>query len=245
MALEGTFHDMSLSDLFQIFHLSTKSGILRMFNGSKRGIIYVYEGRLVDAFVVCRFSLKVLNAHDEAVLALMNWDDTTVFLFQHNPATYRIARHITRTSAWLIREGLRQRSEMATRTHYQAITLDTPLQLAQMPMSTEDGITLEAEDWRIMTHLAHQKTLRRVCMLTETDPAEAIRIATELLSIGLIEIIPVSVVVAEYAVKEQANIARTSSQLPTCQTDGFEETASSQLIPQQSGNGLNGKVLLR
>ncbi|NTW98298.1 MAG: DUF4388 domain-containing protein, partial [Oscillochloris sp.] len=41
MALEGTLQDMSLSDLFQVFRMGPKTGLLLLSSDGERGIIYV------------------------------------------------------------------------------------------------------------------------------------------------------------------------------------------------------------
>ena len=52
MALEGTLRDMSLSDLFHVFRMGPKTGVLLLASASSRAIVYVAAGTLIDAAVV-------------------------------------------------------------------------------------------------------------------------------------------------------------------------------------------------
>jgi hypothetical protein len=187
MALEGSFRDMSLSDLLRTFHMSQKSGTLRLINGSLRGIVYVDSGEPIDALVACSARRVLLAAQDEAMLDMMTWEDTTIFVFQPNDAMRHHPRRIQHQSAWLIREGLRRRVSLPAPLPSQAVTLDTVLQMAPAPLTSEHGITLGTEEWQIMCHLSYRQTLRRVCEITGIDAETAIRIATDLLAVGMLE----------------------------------------------------------
>src|SRR5688572_8513300 len=52
MALEGNLRDMALADLLQVFWMGSKTGILLLIAGPERGVIYVRDGRLIDAVLV-------------------------------------------------------------------------------------------------------------------------------------------------------------------------------------------------
>jgi hypothetical protein len=187
MALEGTLQDMSLSDLFQIFRLGPKSGVLILTKEVDRGIIYVNQGQLIDAFIVRGAERMVVATRDEAVLAMLEWEDAT-FVFNHNLSVANRPVRIEHDAEWLIMEGMRRRSDPTRALPYHTITLDTRLQLSPLPSSAESGVSLDVDQWRILSQIASNQTLRSICEATRIEPQKAIRVVAELLSIGLVEI---------------------------------------------------------
>lgn len=191
MALEGTLQDMSLSDIFQVFRMGPKSGVLLLNKEEERGVIYVAEGRLIDAFIVRGTERSVVSTGDEAVLQMLTWDDAG-FVFRHEIATDQRPVRIEHDAEWLILEGMRRRTDPLRSMPYQTITLDTELQLAALPSSAESGVSLDVDQWRVLSQVASSQDLRAICDATGINPDKAIRIAAELLSIGLVEIAPPS-----------------------------------------------------
>jgi hypothetical protein len=189
MALEGSLQDMSLSDLFQIFRLGPKSGVLILTRDTERGVIYVNQGQLIDAFIVRGAERMVVNTRDEAVLSMLEWDDAT-FVFNHNLSVENRPVRIEHDAEWLIMEGMRRRSDPTRAMPYHTITLDTRLQLSPLPSSAESGVSLDVDQWRILSQIASNQTLRTICEATRIEPQKAIRVVAELLSIGLVEIAP-------------------------------------------------------
>jgi len=187
MALEGTLQDMSLSDLFQIFRLGPKSGVLILTRDADRGIIYVNQGQLIDAFIVRGAERMVVATRDEAILAMLEWEDAS-FAFNHNLSVANRPVRIEHDAEWLIMEGMRRRSDPTRALPYHTITLDTRLQLSPLPSSAESGVSLDVDQWRILSQIASNQTLRSICEATRIEPQKAIRVVAELLSIGLVEI---------------------------------------------------------
>lgn len=87
MTLIGTLHDMPLSDLFEIFRTSNKSGVLKLAGETHQGTIYVSLGRLVDAQITTE-QQQPLAVGDAAVLHMMRWG-AAEFSFSHSPAALR------------------------------------------------------------------------------------------------------------------------------------------------------------
>jgi Domain of unknown function (DUF4388) len=189
MALEGTLQDMSLSDLFQVFRMGPKTGVLLLVGGPERGVIYVADGRPVDAGVVRGGERTVVAAQDEAVIHMLLWEDAS-FVFRHDLAVNNRPVRITRDSEWLVMEGMRRRDDPTSALPYHKITLDTHLQLSPLPSSAESGVSLDVNQWRILSQVSSCPNLRAICDATGITSQQAVRIVAELLSIGLVEIVP-------------------------------------------------------
>lgn len=188
MALEGTLHDMSLSDLFQIFRLGPKSGVLVVSKQDERGVIYVDRGRLLDAFVVRGSERTVVVTADEAVLYTLSWDEAS-FVFRHDLSVTGRAARIQHDAEWLVLESMRRRSDPLRALPYHRITLDTQLQLSPLPTNAESTVSLDVDQWRILSHAANNQDLRTICKATGIEPERALHIVAALISIGLVEIV--------------------------------------------------------
>lgn len=187
MALEGTLQDMSLGDLFQIFRLGPKSGVLVLNGGKERGVVYVAEGRPVDAALLSA-ERTVSAAQEEAVIQMLLWDNAS-FVFRHDPAVCQRPARITRDAEWIVMEGMRRRDDPTRALPYHTITLDTQLQLSPLPSSAESGVSLDVNQWRILSQVSSSPNLRTICDATGIAPPQVIRTVAELLSIGLVEVV--------------------------------------------------------
>ncbi|PDW03710.1 DUF4388 domain-containing protein [Candidatus Viridilinea mediisalina] len=189
MALEGTLQDMSLSDLFQVFRMGPKTGVLILASMAERGIIYVAEGKVIDAVLASSPDNRVQAAQEEAVIRMLLWDHAS-FVFRHDANVLNRPPRIAQDSEWLVMEGMRRREDPARATPYQTITLDTQLQLSPLPSSAESGVSLDVNQWRILSQVSSSPNLRSICDATSIEPTQAMRTVAELLAIGLVEIVP-------------------------------------------------------
>jgi hypothetical protein len=189
MALEGSLQDMSLSDLFQVFRLGPKSGVLLLSHDAERGVIYVDRGALIDAFVVRGEERSVVATSDEAVLHMLGWDDAQ-FVFRHDLSVAGRTVQVQHDSDWLVMEGMRRRTDPLRALPYHNLRLDTRLQLSPLPSNAESSVSLDVNQWRILSHAANNQNLRTICELTGIEPDTALRITAELLAIGLVEAMP-------------------------------------------------------
>lgn len=187
MALEGSFEDMSLADLFQIFRMGPKTGVLLLYNRHERGVIYVAQGVLVDAFVVTGAERRVVATRDEAVLYMLDWT-SACFIFRHDPAVASRAPRIAHNAEWLVLESTRRRAQPQDAIPYHTLTLDTRLQLAPMPGNAESHVSLDVDQWRILSHAANSATVRDICHDTGMSEAQTIRLVSELLAVGLVDV---------------------------------------------------------
>jgi hypothetical protein len=183
MALEGSLHDLSLVDLLQAFRMAHKTGVLMLVGGAERGVIYVREGRLIDAVLVRGPERRVIAAAEDAVIRLLQWEDAT-FTFQPDPKVHQRSPRIVHDGGWLLQEGGRQRENPVQR-----ITLDTRLALARLPGGAERAVKLDLDQWRLLSQAAVANTVRDICTQAGVPAEQAIDKLGGLVAIGLIEIV--------------------------------------------------------
>lgn len=194
MALEGSLFDMSLSDLFQIFRSGPKSGVLILSRSPERGVIYVFQGKLIDAVLVSGTENHVDSSGEDAVLQMLHWDDAS-FVFRHDLSVAERPVRIVHDSEWLVMEAMRRGETPALLPAYEKITLDSRLELASMPTNAESGVNLDLNQWRVLSQIAICDTLSEICARTGLTPDEGIRLVGQLVAIGLVEIAPPKVAI--------------------------------------------------
>jgi hypothetical protein len=189
MALEGTFQDMSLGDLFQVFRMGPKTGVLLLTTEGARGVIYVAAGQLVDAALVRGAERSVVAAQDEAVIQMLQWD-AAAFTFRHDPAVAQRPIRMLHDAEWLVLEGMKRRDDPTLALPYHRITPETQLQLSPLPSSAESGVSLDVNQWRILSQVASCPNLQTISEATGIPHERLTRIVAELLAIGLVEVVP-------------------------------------------------------
>lgn len=187
MALEGTLHDMSLADLFQVFHMGAKSGVLVLVSGIEQGLLYVREGHLIDAILVRGAERQVLASGEDAVLQLLQWENAD-FTFRHTVAVAERPTRIVHDSEWLVLEGMRRRTTPQQVLPHEEISPETRFDLVPTPRSARADVGLELDQWRILSQIAGRPNLTDICTTTGIPHDRALRALRELLAIGLIEI---------------------------------------------------------
>jgi len=242
MALEGTLQDMSLSDLFQVFRMGPKSGVLLIDKGKERGVIYVSEGRLIDAFIVRSPERKVIATSDESVVQMLNWENAS-FVFRHEIATDQRPVKIQHDEEWLILEGMRRRADPVRTMPYHTITLETELQLAALPSSAESGVSLDVDQWRVLSQVASSQNIQAICDATGIKSDKAIRIVAELLSIGLVEIAPPQYIQRKPEGLQELSQAETQALEVTLSKAGIKDDKSTRR--PSVGRGLMSAIMRR
>ncbi len=246
MALEGSLQDMSLSDLFQVFRMGPKSGVLVINKEDDRGVIYVSEGRLIDAFIVRGPKRSVVATSDEAVLQMLGWEDAE-FVFRHEIATDQRPVRIEHDEEWLVLEGMRRRADPVRSMPYHSITLETELQLAALPSSAESGVSLDVDQWRVLSQVASSLNLKAICDATGIESDKAIRIVAELLSIGLVEIAPPSQPATPTSDQDTQELSETESKNLelTLTSSGLPRDMAQKSSRPTIGRGLMSAIMRR
>lgn len=161
MAIKGNLRDMSLHDLIQFFRMGARSGILGLTNGPDSGLIYVYQGRVVDAIVVRRTNNTVLAVADEAVILMFLWDDAK-FAFRHDSSAQEYSILVSQCEECLEQEAIRRRIAQGGVVCPSKITLDTPLELVALDHE-QHNISIDLTEWRIISRIPRCITLRAIC----------------------------------------------------------------------------------
>jgi hypothetical protein len=64
------------------------------------------------------------------------------------------------------------------------------LELAPVPNDAKSGVSLNVNQWRVLSQVANSKDLRDICRATGLGTEAVIRTVAELMSIGLVEVMP-------------------------------------------------------
>jgi hypothetical protein len=189
MSLKGTLQDMSLVDLIQVFEAAEKSGVLLLHHESLRGVIFSRDGRLIDAALVDGPTRQVRAIGEDAVIALLQWDDAT-FVFRPDSSVAQRLVRIFHANDWLILEGMRQRPDPLVALPHQPITPATRLAVMSLPSDAESSMLLNLTQWRVLAEAAYTPD---VCALGESLGmafADVAPVVAALVAIGLIELVP-------------------------------------------------------
>lgn len=188
MALEGTFEDMSLTDLFQIFQIGAKSGILVLHGASHHGVVYVSTGRLIDAVIVKSPERTVLAVGEDAVITLLQWPEAS-FVFRHDLAVSNRPVRILHDSEWLVVESFRRQQTPAAPSAYQHLTPASYFQLAAISPTTEQHVHLDLEQWRLLSYMATAQQGHDLAEQLCQSFDKLLPILNELVAIGLVEVV--------------------------------------------------------
>ncbi len=238
MALEGTLQDMSLSDLIQVFRMGPKSGVLLIVYADERGVIYVAHGTMIDAVIVQTSNRAIHATGEEAVIQMLTWDNGS-FVFSANPSVFERPVRIVRDGEELILEGLRRRKDPAQALPYHTITLDTRLQLSPLPNKPENGVSLDVNQWRVLSQVASDKDLREICAVTCLGSETVIRTVAELLSLGLVEIAPTNRLSASRSTTQTARKPHHPQPILASANAGCSQNSSDQPQPVVGSSLIN------
>jgi hypothetical protein len=214
---------------------------------AERGVIYVDRGTLIDAFVVRGEERSVVATSDEAVLHMLVWDDAQ-FVFRHDLSVSGRKVQVQHDSEWLVMEGMRRRTDPLRALPYHHLTLDTRLQLSPLPSNTESSVSLDVNQWRILSHAANNQSLRTICELTGIEPDQTLRITAELLSIGLVEAMPVAPVrpaAAGASAARQQDATRSASERGDSRAEPGQSPNGTDKQPPKVGRSLLNAILRR
>lgn len=190
MALEGSLQDMSMIDLFQVFQMGPKTGILVLERGTERGVVYVANGALNDAILIRRNEHEVIAIAEKAVLQLLQWDDAS-FVFTHNPAVHDHTARITHDIDWFIAESERLQKEVQQTPQETSnpITLQSQFRLKSHPGMIDSKVHLTLEQWRVLSHVAIDQSLETICYAMGLSVDKILQAVRELVDLGLLEMV--------------------------------------------------------
>jgi hypothetical protein len=187
MTLEGTFADMPLIDLLHVFQSSRKTGRLLIVHRPYKAMLWFFDGALVNAAIVAQPSNERATCGEEAVFALLHWDDGVFTFIAPQPGEhYQV--HIKHSVDWLIIEGLRRRELKASLPSYPRITGATRLALVTRLSGEEAQVTLTLDDWRVLSHLVAEASVDEVVRAVGYTLEQTLGIINRLIALNLVEI---------------------------------------------------------
>jgi hypothetical protein len=177
VALEGTLHDMSFADLFEVFHTNQHSGRLRVSRHVEHGLVFLSAGQVVDAMLVTDLDGASVASAEDALNRILAWPDAD-FSFEHDPTVNGRPRQIVRDLAWIL--------ATVTKAIVPLISLDSLLRPAPPSADAVGPVMLSSAEWRLISALWPQQTLGMACAELGLAAPEALALARSLLNRGLL-----------------------------------------------------------
>lgn len=187
MTIKGDLQDMSLRDLILFFRMGSKSGILGLANQNESGMVYVVDGRMIDAIIVRSCDSTVMAVGNEAAMQIFLWKEAR-FAFRQDATASDHPVRINCDEEWLEREAQRRRECVTTEPFAPAMTLDATLELVALPDNDQSKVSLTMNQWRIISLIPNLHTLDAICRRVPIEPETAICAANQLVELGLIQI---------------------------------------------------------
>jgi hypothetical protein len=185
MALEGNLQDMSLTDLFQVFRMGNKAGVLLLVHGREQGLIYVRNGELIDA-VLLRGSDRQIVAHaDEAVIRILQWQNAD-FVFRHTVSVDERPVRIKHGSDWMVLESIRRNGDAFEMYPGEQISAESHIVLTAAPLSSAVKHGLDPEQWRILGLIPECQNVRELSERIGLSVDRTIQHVRVLFAIGLV-----------------------------------------------------------
>jgi len=179
MALAGDLSEFSLTDLIQLLQLSKKTGGVEIDGrrGAQKlsGWIFFRDGKIVDAKLP---GLEPL----EAVYAFFTVTSGP-FRFHEGVTSPQVT--ITVSNESIIMEGIHRQETWSQQQA--APTLSMVPRLVPNPSSGTVEISLDAEEWRVLTMINGKHTVGQIAQRSGLGEARTCEIIAKLMQSGLIE----------------------------------------------------------
>ncbi|MEN9939142.1 MAG: hypothetical protein RLZZ387_5721 [Chloroflexota bacterium] len=180
MALAGDLSEFPLTDIIQLVDLSKKTGAVNIKGrrGSQQadGWLYFRDGRIIGASLA---SLPPL----EAAYAFFTFNAGP---FQFYEGKQPEAPTITVSNEVIIMEGI-MRQDAVAEAQEQLPSLSMIPRLVPNPAATGSEISLEADEWRVLTMVNGKNTVGYIAQRSGLGEVRTCEIVARLLGSGLIE----------------------------------------------------------
>jgi hypothetical protein len=180
MALAGNLNEFPLTDLIQLVDLSKKTGAVSISGrrGAQQleGSIYFRDGKIVGASCGALPPL-------EAAYAFFTLAEGP---FQFHEGVQIPAPTITASNEMIIMEGV-MRQDAWAETQEQLPSLSLIPRLVPNPASSGSEISLEADEWRVLTMVNGKNTVGQIAQRSGLGELRTCEIIARLLSNGLVE----------------------------------------------------------
>lgn len=176
MALQGTFDDMSLSDILQSASASAKTGALFIYHEKEECVLYLKDGRLVHA-------VSGTLTGEEAFYRAARWDTGRFELVAGRTAP---ALSIQNDPLTMLLEAAHREDE------WEHIAARVPSPSAVPEFCEDTSVSEDAElstyHWSVMSHIDGRRSVADIAALTHRSPEEVSRILYALSLARLIHI---------------------------------------------------------
>lgn len=180
MALEGDLAEFSLPDIIQLVDLSKKSGavFVRGRRGQQQleGWLYFRDGKIVGAQLGNLPPLEAAYAFFTLASGPFRFHDD---VFLELPT-------ITQSNEMIIMEGI-MRQDAWAKIQEHVPSLSMVPRLVPNPASTGGEISLEADEWRVLTMVNGKNTVGQIAQRSGLGELRTCEIVARLLGSGLIE----------------------------------------------------------
>ena len=176
MALQGSLAELSLPDVIQLVAVSGKSGAFHLRRGDEQGIIYLHEGRIVDASVG-----ELVGEH--AVYEMAIWSDGE---FRFNPGEAPPQVSIQKSNANLMMEAARRLDE------WRVLSRKIP-SLDLVPFFPErqgnlDQVTLSPQEWVLVTRIDGERSIEEIAKILRWSAFDVSKLLFGMITSGLVEL---------------------------------------------------------
>ncbi|HEU5087503.1 MAG TPA: DUF4388 domain-containing protein [Roseiflexaceae bacterium] len=180
MVLAGELSEFPLTDIIQLVDLSQKTGGVQITGrrGQQElsGWLYFRDGKIIGA------ELGSLPPLEAAYTFFTLTSGPFQFHDQVQPAT----QTITQSNEMIIMEGIARQEEWADVGKFMPSLAMIP-RLVPNPASTGSDISLQGDEWRVLTMVNGKNTIAQISQRTGLGDERTTEIAARLLSAGLIE----------------------------------------------------------
>jgi hypothetical protein len=180
MALQGDLSEFSLPDIIQLVDLSQKTGgvHIRGQRGSQEldGWIYFRDGKIIDA------TLGDLAPIEAAYTFFTCMAGPFQFYENRQPPKQTISQ----SNEMIIMEGIGRQDSWAQIQEY-VPSLQMVPKLVLNPTSSSNEISLEADEWRVLTMVNGRSTVAQIAERSGLGEMRTCQIIADLLRGGLIE----------------------------------------------------------
>jgi hypothetical protein len=176
MAFQGSLAELHLPDIIQLVSVSGKTGVFKLEDGPRKGLIYLQEGQIVHA------ALEDL-AGEEAVYALAMWRQGE-FKFDVGEKAPRQTIHKSNTS--LLMEAARRLDEWRVLSK-KIPSVDLVPEFV-IPENREGQINLNTMEWLLLSKIDGRRSVRTIATATGLSAFDAAKLLYGLVATGLIRL---------------------------------------------------------
>lgn len=177
MTLRGNLKDFEIGDLLQLLHMSGKNGALSIESSHGKGFIYVENG--IIKHVECS------DAEGEVAMAkIMQWKEG---IFEFLPGIPSPKNTINLPIPNLLLEIARKIDEWKV-IEKVVPSLESVFEIEPNPDTDVEEIELTSSEWKVLSRIDGQKTVREVADSLKMDHFETAKIFYGLATSGLIRL---------------------------------------------------------